>query len=254
MSWAARRRFIILLIIGAVVVALLAAVSIATFYKAPSCSDGVQNQDETGIDCGGSCAYLCRDQQQPPTVLFTKAIQNGERRVDVIAVIENKNGIAAAKSVPYRVTLYGADQSLIQEITGVFDLPPGRSVPVFIPGIASGKQTIVHAFLTIEASSLKWFPMETDSRIVPNVSGTRQTGTPSSPRIEAVLTNSSAGALTDVKVIVLVRNDTGDVIAASTTIVPYIPAQGQAAATFTWNQAFSDAPASIEIAPIIPLP
>jgi hypothetical protein len=22
----------------------------------PSCDDGVQNQDETGVDCGGACA------------------------------------------------------------------------------------------------------------------------------------------------------------------------------------------------------
>src|SRR3989344_7202851 len=95
MSWAARRRFIILLIIGAVVVAFLTTVGIATFYDAPSCTDSKQNQDETGIDCGGSCSRICTAEAQPPTVLFTKAIQNGEGRVDVIAEIENKNADAA---------------------------------------------------------------------------------------------------------------------------------------------------------------
>ena len=25
----------------------------------PSCSDGVQNQKETGVDCGGECEYEC---------------------------------------------------------------------------------------------------------------------------------------------------------------------------------------------------
>lgn len=254
MSWAVRRRLIILCVIGAVAVAFLATVGIATFYKTPSCSDGAQNQDETGIDCGGFCTYLCREGQQPPTVLFTKAIQNGEGRVDIIAMVENKNSAAAAKGVPYRITLYGSDQSLIQEVTGILDLPPAASVPVFVPGIASGKRAVANTFLDIEPSSPAWFSLAADSRIVPNVSNAKQTGTLTSPRIEATLTNPSVTVLTNVKVIVLVRGDTGDVIAASATVVPSIKAQGQATATFIWNQAFSGVPASLEIVPIIPLP
>lgn len=255
MSWAARRRFVILLIIGAVAVAFLATISIATFYKAPSCTDKVQNQDESGVDCGGSCAYLCTEQKQPPTILFTKAIKNGEGRVDVIAKVENKNADAAAKNVPYKVTLYGSGQSIIQEMTGTIDLPPSASVPVFVPNIPSGKQAVVSAFLDIDTSSFKWFSVPSDSRrIVPNVSNTIQTGTTSAPRIEAVFTNPSAVTITNMRAIVLVHNDKGDVIAASSTIVPVISAQGQATATFTWNYAFSDTPASIEVVPIIPLP
>jgi len=253
MSWAAGRRFIILLIIGAVVVAFLAVVSVATFYKAPSCSDNKQNQDETGIDCGGSCAYLCTEQKQPPTVLFTKAIQNGDGRVDVIAKVENKNADAAAKNVRYKITLYGPDQSLIQEMTGTLDLPPSMSVPVFVPNIPSGKQTVVNAFLDIDESSLQWFYISSDTRVVPTISNIKQIGTISEPRIEAVLTNTSVSILSNVKAVVLVRNDKGDVIAASSTIILTIPAQGQATATFTWNNEFPDVPASIEVIPIVPL-
>ncbi|MEK7060585.1 MAG: hypothetical protein AAB936_01165, partial [Patescibacteria group bacterium] len=221
---------------------------------APSCSDNKQNQDEAGIDCGGSCAYLCTEQNQPPTVLFTKAIQNGEGRVDVIAKVENKNADAAAKNVSYKVTLYGSDQSIIQEMTGTIDLPPSGSVPVFVPNIQIGSQTVVSAFLDIESSSLRWFSMPSDTRIVPEVSNTKQTGTVSSPRIEAIFTNPSAIAITNIKAVILVHDDKSGVIAASSTIIPKISAQGQVTATFTWNYAFSDMPVSIEVVPIIPLP
>ncbi|MDP2655638.1 MAG: hypothetical protein Q8P17_03865 [bacterium] len=253
MSWAAGRRFIILLIVGAVVAAFVAIVGIATFYKSPSCSDSKQNQDETGVDCGGSCAYLCTEQKQPPTVLFTKAIKNGEGRVDVIAKIENKNADAAAKNVRYKVTLYSSDQSLIQEITGTMDIPPGVSVPVFVPNIPSGKQTVVNAFLDIDESSLQWFYMISSTRTMPTVSNIKQIGTISEPRIEAILTNASASVLSNIKAVVLVRNDKGDVIAASSTIILTIPAQGQATATFTWNSEFPEVPASIEVVPIVSL-
>lgn len=254
MSWAARRRFIILLIIGAVVAAVLALFSFATFYQAPSCSDGAQNQDEAGIDCGGSCAYLCAEQAQSPTVLFTKAIQNVQGRTDVIAKVENKNTTAAAKDVPYRLTLYGAGQALIQQVTGTLDLPPGASVPIYVPGIVSGQQTVTSAFFEIASDAPRWFLMPSDPRNIPAVSNTVVSGSADAPRIDAVLTNASVTPVTNARVVVLVHNPAGDVIAASQTIMRVIPAQGSATATFTWNSPFKGVPASIEVVPIIPLP
>lgn len=253
MSWAAKRRFIILLLISAVIVAFFAILSVATFYDVPTCTDGFQNQDESGVDCGGSCALLCAADHQPPTVLFTKALSNGSGRTDVIASIENKNATAAVKNVSYEISLYGKGQVLIQESTGVVDLPPNVTTPLYVPGIVSGKQVVVGAFLAIDASTLRWFIPERDSRIVPLVSNTKQSGTDDAPRIEAILTNPSAMLLRDVRVIVLVRDEQGDVIGASQTVVPIILAQGQSTATFTWNTAFKNAPASIEVVPIIPL-
>jgi len=252
MSWAARRRFIILFIIGATAVAFLTVVLIATFTKAPSCSDGAQNQGEAGIDCGGPCAYLCTAQMQPPKVLFTRALSNGAGRTDIIALVENKNA-AVAKNILYKVQV-SAGKFVIQEVSGTLDLPPGATVPVFIPGIFSGTQKVATAFLTIDSSSLRWFSIDTRSRVVPLVSGPKQTGTPDAPRIEAILTNPGAVALANVRVVVLVRNASADVIAASETIVPVIRAQDTATAIFTWNNAFSDMHASIEVVPIIPLP
>jgi len=254
MSWAAKRRLFIVLIIGAVFVAFLSTLFIATFYKAPSCTDNIQNQDEAGIDCGGPCQFLCVVEQQPPTVLFTKALENGIGRTSVIASVENKNPHAAAKDVSYRVRLYSTTHALVQEVFGTFDLPPGATVPVFIPGIPSGKQIVASAFLDMASSSPQWFTLTTDPRIVPLVSNTKQGGTSSAPRIEATLINPSITVLSNVQVIVLVRNEKRDVIAASQTIVPTIPAQGKATATFTWSTAFPGTPASVEVVPIIPLP
>lgn len=255
MSWAARRRFFILLTLGAIIIAFTAIVSIATLYKAPSCTDGVQNQGEAGIDCGGPCAYLCISSEQPPTVLFTQSFTDTTTgRTVVVASVENKNTNAAAKSVPYRVTIYGARQTLIQSIPGTLDLPPGATVTVFIPSIVSGRQVVTNAFLDIDTASIKWVTMTTDPRIVPGVSNTIQGGSLDAPRIDATLVNGSVSALANVKVVVLVRDARSNVIAASGTVVPSIPAQGSATATFTWNTAFPGVPASIEVVPVIPLP
>lgn len=254
MSWASRRRFIILSLLSALGVAFIALLFITVFYKAPSCSDGIQNQGEAGIDCGGSCQYLCTDQEHVPTVLFTKALKNSAGHVDIIASVENVNAGVAAKNVPYKVTLYGAGQVFVQEMKGTIDLPPATTVSVFLPKVVIGNQKTIRAFLTIDAEAIQWFTMTEDARIKPVVSNTTIGGTDTMPRIDATLTNANATTLTDVKAIILVRDAQGEVIAASRTIVPTIPAQGQATATFTWNTAFPSIPAAIEVQPIIPLP
>lgn len=254
MSWASRRRLVIALIAGAVVIAFLTIVIISALYKTPSCTDGVQNQGEAGVDCGGACAYLCTAQMQAPVVLFTKAVSNGAGRTDVVAMVENKNATAAAKNVPYRITLYGAGNIFLKSITGTIDLPPNTRMPVYVAGVTSGNQKVSSAFLEVSASAPLWFKATTDPRIVPTVVSTTQTGTTNAPRIETTLANPSAITLSNVRAIAIVNDNNKNVIAASETVVPFIFAQGQAIATFTWNNAFASLPALIEVIPVIDLP
>lgn len=254
MSWAARRRFFILSILGAIGVAFLAIVIIATTYHAPSCHDGIQNQGEQGVDCGGPCPYLCTALEQTPSVLYTQALPAGPGRTDVIAAIENRNATAAAKNVPWTVVLYAPDNTFVQQKSGTVDLPPGATVPVFIPNISTGSQTVKSAFLTIASSSPRWYTMATDTRAVPKVLSTNLAGTTQAPRVTAVLQNPDVTLMSNVRAVVVVQDAQGNVIGASQTIVPSIPGSGQATATFTWNAPFSQTPAAITVTPIVPLP
>jgi hypothetical protein len=250
MSWAARRRLIILIILGAVTIAFVSILFISVVSKAPSCSDMVQNQDESGVDCGGPCAYLCLADVQPPVVLFTKALPNTLGRTDVIAMVENKNPRAFARAVPYRISLFGKDQTLIQEVSGTVDLPPGISVPVYVPGIVSGQQVADRAFLSIDEFP-RWQRISSREYLVPTISEAVQTGGHDSPRIDAEIRNPSTTPLFRVVVIAMVRDTDGNIIAASQTIVPSIEPYGREPVVFTWNTAFSAPVAIIDIVPII---
>ncbi len=255
MSWAARRRFFILLIIGLVLGAFLIVVGYVTLHHAPSCSDGIQNEGEQGVDCGGPCPYLCTSLEQPPTVLYTTVLPGAAPdSADIVAEIENKNPTAAAKAVPYTLRLYGADRTLVQQLTGTVDFPPGVTMPVFVPNISVGSQTVTEAFLSIASSAPRWYALSTDPRILPTVSNTMLGGTNSAPRITVLLTNPSAVVLSEVPLDVLVTDVQGNVIAASHTLVPSIGGGGTAQATFTWNKPFPGAPSAIQVVPVVPLP
>ncbi len=254
MTWAGKRRFIVFIVIGALLIAFGAVIYIAIFYHTPTCTDAIQNQSEEGIDCGGSCPYLCTAATEPPTVLFTKTLSNGDGRVDAVALIENKNATAAAKDVPYTITLYGFGQALIARVEGKLDLPPRATVPIFMPGIALGRQAVQTAFLSIDNGAIRWYSLPSDPRVLPDISNISLAGSTSTPRVTATLSNTSVASLTNVVVAVIVRDASGNAIGASQTLLAAIPAQGRTTATFTWNAAFPGVPASIQVFPVIPLP
>jgi hypothetical protein len=52
MSWAGNRRLLIIAGVLFVIIVVLSVILILTLPKEPSCSDGLQNQDESGVDCG----------------------------------------------------------------------------------------------------------------------------------------------------------------------------------------------------------
>ena len=56
-SWSSRRKLAYgsTVILG--LVAIIGIPAFLVFYKAPTCFDRVMNGKESGVDCGGSCAY-----------------------------------------------------------------------------------------------------------------------------------------------------------------------------------------------------
>lgn len=258
MSWAARRRFLIVSILVAIGATILAVTLIATLYRAPTCADGVQNQGEFGIDCGGPCPLLCSDQASDPVVRFTQTINVGGR-IDVISYVDNPNQDAMAYGAPYTISLYGRDHALAApRITGTLDLPPGASMPVYVPAAASNID-VAQAFLVIDTAAIRWQRTAKDPRTMPVISNVSQAGSSDTPRVTATLTNPGTAPITALKVIAVIFDSAGNVLAASQTVIPELAGmgfsgQGVANATFTWNGAFGSAPARIDVLPVVPLP
>lgn len=253
MSWSRRRQALIIIVIAVVITAVILLVSTSAFYKAPSCTDGIQNRDEAGIDCGGSyCTYLCTSQIQEPVVrIQPRPLQNIGKRTDVIAYVDNTNAHAAVKNAPYTLELYGPGNKLLVKRTGTVDLPPHSTVPIFIPNILQGKTATV-GFLTFDTQALHWFKSVKSPTILP-ISNIQVIGT-DTPRITATIKNPTAHTLYHVKVIIAVFNSAGNVIAASQTIESSIPAQGTSSLVFTWNVPFTSVPAKEEVWPLLQFP
>lgn len=253
MSWASGRRA---LIIGGIAVFLLVVIGLiayAVFHQAPSCTDGRLNQDEEGIDCGGSCTYLCASAATPPSVRFARALeQNG--RTDVVAYIENPNAFAA-RAARYTIELYDANRALVKELSGTLDLSPRDNgvISLYVPGAYTGEATVAQAFVSLDGTSFKWFRLA-ESLVVPVAASPVLSGADSSPRVAAVFRNPSVTTIRKAKVIATVFDAEGNVMAASQTVLPDLGPGGSAEAVFTWNEPFPSVVSRIDVRPLLAVP
>ena len=236
--------------IASVFLLLFAGIAIAVFYKVPTCNDQKLNQDEEGIDCGGSCLRICTVQVATPVVLFARPLSI-LGRTDVIAYIQNPNKNAEAKNAPYSIELYGADAALITRVSGTVDIPAGKTVPLFVRAVTKGSLA-ARAFVTLPTDTIVWnktvgvypSPEVKDASLSEG----------SAPRITATLQNTTFDPFFEVRAIGVAFDAEGNVIAASETLVPVLKAQSSFPITFTWNEPFASPAARFEVVPVVRLP
>ncbi len=89
----------------------------------PTCNDGIKNQSEEKIDCGGPCKP-CPPVVEKIKVLKIKAAQAENQSFDLLAQIENPNREYGAREVFYKFEVFGEGNQLIRTAEGqTFILP-----------------------------------------------------------------------------------------------------------------------------------
>lgn len=239
-----------MIIAGAVLLGSLAVLGFSIFYKVPTCTDKRQNQDEQGVDCGGSCTTLCAFQvSSEPVVGFVRTITPQSGRTDVIANVQNRNADAEAADAPFRLEVYGTQRELLIEKIIKVDLPPSTSVPVYLADVAPRGSVAAQAFLVPVTESIVWRKVSGARQAPPTVEDI-SISEGEAPRITATLVNPLARVTYDTTLIATVFDSSGNVMAGSQTLVPLLPSQGSAPLVFTWNAPFPQPVLRVEIQPV----
>ncbi len=152
LSWSRRRKLLYTAVFGVLMLVVFFITYQTAFNQAPTCFDGKQNQDEHGVDCGGSiCTLLCTNEARSPVVLWSRAFQTGQQTYTAAAYIQNPNLGAGARQVGYTFQLFDAKNSLVVEQRGKVDIPPVQTIPIVLPNINVGFRTptkAIFAFTT----------------------------------------------------------------------------------------------------------
>ena len=249
MSWASKRKTLYVLVAVVFLVIVLGVPSFFAVYRAPTCSDGQQNQGELGIDCGGPCKNLCQEKALSPIILWQRVFKVTPGSYNAIAYIENPNVTAGASGVAYIFRLYDKNNVLISERTGQADLLPNKTFPIFESNVPAGQK--IPTRVTFEFTKAPFWT--TKDSLLPEiaVTGVVFSREDTTPHLEATIENRSVKNVANLPVVAIMYDTDGNAIAASRTVVDFLTKKSSLPLVFTWPEPFTKSISKKEITPIL---
>ncbi len=247
-SWSAKRKRFILSLVFVVLILLIGLPAFFFFYKSPTCFDGKQNGDETGVDCGGSCQLLCAVESLP-------IIQKGDAQIlkvadsiyEVVALFENPNANAQIYRASYTIKLFSASSTApIKIIEGEVFVPKNGIFAVFEKPFLLENESPNKAVFSWKKESLVW---QKNNVSLPNISvRTKNLTKPeSAPRLDVQVLNNSLETIYNIELIVLLSDTEGNIFAASKTFLDSLSSGSLAPAVFTWPTPFEKQATLIDV-------
>lgn len=92
---------------------------------APSCFDGIKNQDERGVDCGGACKSC--EQIKNVTVFETKVFPTKPGFVDLFAEVRNDNIDYGIAEIRYTFEIFDRDGESVGTKNGITYILPNST-------------------------------------------------------------------------------------------------------------------------------
>jgi len=248
MSWGTKRRNLVLTTLFLFIFIPIGAIAFLVFYNPPTCFDSIQNSDESGIDCGGSCQLICTQEAFEPVVLWERLFKVDEGVYNVLAYIENQNANASVIGARYMFKLYNEQNVPIVEREGVVSILPNSVLPVIETNIQTEKQIPTRvefdfvSDLVFEKRSSQESYILVKDELIENIT--------TEPRVKAEIQNITLSRIQDIDIVVILYDSFSNVIQTSSTYVPELNSEESKEIVFTWPNPFAQDVARIEVIPI----
>lgn len=248
MSWAQRRRATYLGGIFLFIFIILIIFAIYFFSRKATCSDGLRNQGEAGIDCGGPCVNLCRAEYSDPNILWVrwaKVLSSGT--YNVLAYVENPNLDAGAYDVPYNFKIYDKSDVLLFEKSGTTYIPPSKNFAIFEDSIDVEDKIPARISFAFSNNNL-WQKIASKELDLASISK-NLSKEDSKPRLDVSIKNKSLQSIKNIEVVAILYDIDDNAIAFSRTKIDSVVGDGTQNIVFTWPEPLSGKVYRIEIVP-----
>ena len=214
-----------------------------------TCTDGVKNQEEEGIDCGGPCANICLESLIEMIVLGSELVKIGENDYDFVAKINNPNLEHGSGEAKYRVELKDTSGDVVETINGEFHILPGQTRYIFISPIQTDTE-VVDVEMTI--TDFNWqqltdFSVGDIKLTVRRKEYTEVDNGTIFGKVEGVIFNDSEFDFDKVEILVVLNDVSGDIIAAGTTNIRTLLSDKENFYEISWFRPFTGSVSQIEV-------
>ena len=250
MSWASRRRTTYAAGVIAFFVIVLGGPLAYWYFSIPAtCTDGIQNQNETAIDKGGICPVFDEAALQPQAILWARSFRVRDGSYNAAAYIQNPNQNAGVRAAHYHFGLYDAQNILIAEREGTTHVMPGAITPVLESRIDAGNRIVARTYFEF-TEPLTWERMKNNT--LPLVITNKEiSSTFTAPRLSATIKNSSVDDISNISLVAVIFDPAGNAFAASATTIQELGPDADSQIMFTWPDPFMIQSGRIDIIPVV---
>lgn len=208
-----------------VLVFLFGGAYLSFFAHAPNCFDGVQNQKEEGIDCGGSCIDCDLKSARIEETGGTRVLSAGKFKATIAVEIRNTSKGYGVPHFEYTIDAFSPFETKLGTFTGASSIRPGETKYLIVPAVLNDPRDIKRvavSFANEEWRSVAEHPFAT---AVP--SEVRTIIGADDITVSGVMKNDSAQSTGPIVVTALIFSRTGEMLGASTTKISGIEAFGK---------------------------
>lgn len=248
MKWRRKRQLLIaLFVLGPIVLVL----SFWWFYSRPeaTCFDGVRNQGERGVDCGGVCGNICQEDIPNPGVSWARTFQISGDVYNAVAKIDVPGSGLSADNVEYVFRLYDKDSVLISEERNRLNIPPSSTIALFDPSIRVGTRAPVRATLEFP-HDVVWEKSREGSVDFSIVQSPQISADNIGAEVRVFVGHNAGRILEDVLLALVLFDSDGNAIHASQTFLEEFNSGETESLVFTWPELDISLIESVSIFPI----
>ena len=251
MKWSTQKQLSYGIVFLLIIIIVIGVPTYFTFFNKPAtCFDNRQNQNETGVDCGGVCTKACvADVIENPIVLWSRAFPIANGKYNLVAYLQNPNIDYVSEPFTYVFSIFDENNVLIGSREGTISAPYDKNFVVFEQAFDAGQRPIGKVTFDI-TSKITWrkspsqntkFSVSSDQIVV--IGGT--------PTLTSTITNKTVDTYTNFYVVAIVYDVDGNAMLVSRTLVDELRSSGKVVTVFTWPYLTNLKYSKIEILPRI---
>ncbi len=210
------------IIIGLVYAAIFLLILIPVIFKLipnDSCSDGKQNQDESGTDCGGVCPNKCEIKLASGLVFKDTGItETGvANKYDIYSEIQNPNEDYGSSSFDYTFNLKDENGNILTKRDGRGFIFPKENKYLVEVGI---DLNVYPAKVELEIKNIVWKDfsgVEKPPLVIVNKNFYEVDQSLGTSNAIGLLRNESSFDFNEIKILVVVKNNYGKIVALNST-------------------------------------
>ncbi len=134
-------------------------VGLGYLFLRPSetCFDGIQNQTETGIDCGDVCGIDCELKYIQPLIITRPLIYKSDSLVSFIAQIKNPNLHYGSDRFEYKINFYDAQNNLLDSLDRTSFIYAGEAKNI-IEAAVKVSGFVYRGEAVVDPATISWKP------------------------------------------------------------------------------------------------